>query len=76
MESVLEYLNEDKIVTVMPLSSKGKNRIYEHGDRWAIKGFNKSIKNLKLMSVRTGYIRWVDIDSDPDFVIVKPLIKI
>lgn len=56
----------DKVI-IEGISRKGKNRVREHGNVWEVTQMN--IKNFRLTSVSTKYIRWVDFIDDPDFKI-------
>lgn len=63
-------LNHNMIVKVEGKSSKGKNRIIEHGLLWRVAVFNGSMNRVGLESLNTQYVRWVDSQNDKDFKIV------
>jgi len=57
---------------VSGVSLKGKNRIVEHGHMWIsdTEGYHTLNRDKKLISVSTGYTRWLDF-GDRDFRIEK-----
>lgn len=57
-----------KTLQLKGLTTKGKNRIREHGEKWILIKFRKDIGLLQ--SVNTGYLKW---GPAPDFEIVNEL---
>ena len=74
----LESFNIDQKIEVRGKSSKGKNRIMEHGNTWRVK--NKFEKghfpwveedSLMLESIKDGTTAsWVNLTEDKDFELV------
>lgn len=65
------------IIKVEGISNLGKNRIREHGDEWEIEETRDSVpclnngQGFKLKSLKTGFIRWMAVSADKDFVVVS-----
>jgi hypothetical protein len=66
----MEFYFEDDHVELKGLTTKGKNRIREHGSRWVI----RRVKNtdIILQAWSDQYLKW-NYASEPDFEIVKKL---
>ena len=60
------------LVKVDWLSTKGKNRINEHGSVWKVKSISP---NSILLESTDGedYLRWFSFDDDRDFAIIDVL---
>jgi len=58
---------EEEIIIVQGISQKGRLRVYDHGNKWIV--LENSKTKLKLLSVRTNYIRWMNGFEDKDFKI-------
>lgn len=57
------------LIRVSGRSSKGKNRIREHGDTWKI----RKVWGTHILVESTNgkeYLRWIDGPEDPDFAIL------
>ena len=64
------------IVKVKGKSSKGKNRVNEHGDQWEVIRTDKALCcgdeiSHFAASVNTGYTRWFALENDRDFEILS-----
>ena len=74
----LDSFSIDQRIKVQGKSSKGKNRIIEHGDTWRIKKVTKGgyypwveKDSLMLESTKDGTTaRWVNIIEDKDFELI------
>ena len=74
----LDNFNIDQKIKVQAKSSKGKNRINEHGDIWRVKnkiekGHFPWIKedSIMLESLKDGTTaRWVNVIEDKDFELI------
>ena len=74
----LDNFNIDQKIKVQAKSSKGRNRINEHGDIWRVK--NKIGKghfpwveedSIMLESIKDGTTaRWVNVIEDKDFELI------
>lgn len=60
-------------VTLKGTSQHGKNRVREHGSDWELIELRRSVPALDggggafLKSPRTGDLRWVKLENDPNF---------
>ena len=64
------------LVKVKGKSSKGRNRVKEHGDLWEVTNTSNAVCcDGKLShfakSVQTGYTRWFAVEDDSDFEILE-----
>lgn len=63
-------------VRIRGLSRKGKNRVIERGDIWQVVKCWESVPCLNnrpgiLLEAPGGYLRWMSLRDDPDFLIVS-----
>ena len=74
----LDSFSIDQRIKVQGKSSKGKNRINEHGDTWRVKNkFQKGYfpwveeDSLMLESIKDGTTaRWMNLSEDRDFELI------
>ena len=64
-------LNE--IITLVSKTNTGKTKLDRDGDQWMVKGVSEFRRepSALLVSVKTDTLRWVVLDNDRDFGIVK-----
>jgi hypothetical protein len=62
-------------VKVSPKSTKGRNRIREHGEIWTVRKQTESAICLNgpgmLLEAPDGYLRWVALPQDPHWNIIE-----
>ena len=62
-------------ITVVGVSSKGKNRVRELGDQWTVVKFDGDRVDIRPVSEPVGVVwtksRWIKVNKDPDFRIAE-----
>lgn len=64
-----------KIITLKPITRKGKNRVQEHGNIWRVLECREQVQcfnnraGIKIQSLKDTTIRWIQKDNDKDFII-------